>query len=273
MSETFGVGYDWVAAAPDAWRRFDPDDPQPGYFEFDWLSARHPDLYDRCALTSDALVAELGRLVGFAGLDVIDVGAGTGRSAIGLARLGARVIAVDAYSTVVDFGARAARKAGVANVHYLRGDRARLPARNGSVDAVVACWADLDRVEAARVLRPGGLLVSMGGHPTEPSELTPVLAPDFPDLVPPVPDGFDGRRSGDTVDAVLAASEWPDVDLADGGLHAHDFTATAEYGSPEEAAAILGRLFGPATARYLTERRQSSTWSRLRISFGHIAAT
>jgi hypothetical protein len=26
-----------------AWREFDPSDPAPGYFEFDWLSARHPE--------------------------------------------------------------------------------------------------------------------------------------------------------------------------------------------------------------------------------------
>jgi hypothetical protein len=34
------AGYAIEAAEPDAWRNFDPSDPAPGYFEFDWLSAR-----------------------------------------------------------------------------------------------------------------------------------------------------------------------------------------------------------------------------------------
>jgi hypothetical protein len=92
------AGYDMSAAPPDAWRLFDPEAPDPGYFEFDWISARHPDLYHRFALTTEGLTAELQRLVDFRGLDVIDVGAGTGRSAIGLASSASHVLAVDAYA-------------------------------------------------------------------------------------------------------------------------------------------------------------------------------
>ena len=263
-------GYDIIAAPVDSWRTYDVSDPDPGYFQFDWMSSRHPDLYHSFALTSDGLVAELDQLVDLRGLEVVDVGAGTGRSTAGLARKAAHVLAVDVYASVVAFGQERLRAAALGNVTYKRADRSHLPVPDASVDVVVGCWAELDRVEAARTLRPGGLLVQMGGHPEEPGELGPILAAEFPHLVPGARGGAEPRPDRAAADLTLPAEEWPDVNLADGVLHAHDFTYTAQYGSPEEAAAIFGRLFGPRSARYLWDRGQSTVWSRLRICYGYI---
>ena len=47
--------YDERYATPapvDAWRTYDIHEPDPGYFQFDWLSARHPDLYHAFAVSS-----------------------------------------------------------------------------------------------------------------------------------------------------------------------------------------------------------------------------
>src|SRR5438045_48299 len=88
------AGYAIEPAPAGAWREYDLADPDPGYFQFDWLSARHPDLYDRFALSTDGLMAELRQVVDLAGLTVCDVGAGTGRSAMGAAATVSRVIAV-----------------------------------------------------------------------------------------------------------------------------------------------------------------------------------
>jgi hypothetical protein len=41
--------------------------PDPGYGEFDWLSARHPDLYHRFALSTEGLMAELSTIFDLAG--------------------------------------------------------------------------------------------------------------------------------------------------------------------------------------------------------------
>ena len=38
-------GYKLKAAPVDSWRIYDEMHPVPGYFQFDWLSSRHPDLY------------------------------------------------------------------------------------------------------------------------------------------------------------------------------------------------------------------------------------
>jgi hypothetical protein len=45
------AGYRLQAAPEDAWRTYDERNPMPGYFQFDWLSARHTDLYHKFALS------------------------------------------------------------------------------------------------------------------------------------------------------------------------------------------------------------------------------
>jgi predicted RNA methylase len=67
-----------------------------------------PDLYNRFALQTTGLMEELRGLADLTGLTVRDVGAGTGRSAIGAAETARHVIASDAFASVVRFGRDAA---------------------------------------------------------------------------------------------------------------------------------------------------------------------
>jgi hypothetical protein len=56
-----------------------------------------------------------------------------------------------------------------------------------------------------------------------------------------------------------------------GGVqHHHDFTYTASYESHDELAAIVGRIYGPSAAEYITSREQSTLTWRLRISSAQI---
>src|SRR5262245_52456338 len=157
--EPLEIGYESPAAPLDAWRVYDLENPNPGYFEFDWISARHPDLYHRFAVSTDGLMEELAKLVDLTGLDVVDIGAGTGRSTLGAARTAKQVYAVDAYRSVVEFGRNEVNLAGFSNVTYIQGDRAALPLADESVDAALAVWAEFDPREMYRVLRPGGWIV------------------------------------------------------------------------------------------------------------------
>jgi hypothetical protein len=77
--------YDMQAAPADEWRVYDPNDPDPGYYQFDWISARHPDLYHQYALTSVGLIDEFARLVDLSGRDVLS---GLGRATRPSARHG-----------------------------------------------------------------------------------------------------------------------------------------------------------------------------------------
>ncbi|MDD5628355.1 MAG: class I SAM-dependent methyltransferase [Elusimicrobia bacterium] len=104
------------------------------------------------------------------GLRVADVGCGTGRHALRLARRGARVTGLDFSQGML---AKARAKPGAAGVRFVRHDLARpLPLRSGSCDRVVCSLVlehikDLGRLfrELKRVCRPGGLIVVSAMHP------------------------------------------------------------------------------------------------------------
>jgi malonyl-CoA O-methyltransferase len=104
------------------------------------------------------------------GLAVLDLGCGTGRHALWLARSGAAVTALDFSEGML---AQARAKRGMEAVRFLDHDlHEPLPFRSGSFDLVVSGLVlehlrDLAGVfaEAHRVLRPGGRAVVSAMHP------------------------------------------------------------------------------------------------------------
>lgn len=104
------------------------------------------------------------------GLRVADVGCGTGRHAVRMAREGASVTAMDFSQGMLD-AARA--KPGAESVRWLAHDLAtRLPLETGSMDRVV-CALVFDHVEnvqalmseLGRICRPGGFVLVTVMHP------------------------------------------------------------------------------------------------------------
>jgi SAM-dependent methyltransferase len=98
------------------------------------------------------------------GLDVLELGCGTGYVSAWLARRGARPIGIDNSSAQLANARRFQREFGPA-FPILQADAERLPFPEDSFDLAIseygAClWADPYRwvPEAARVLRPGGML-------------------------------------------------------------------------------------------------------------------
>lgn len=69
-------------------------------------------------------------------------------------------------------------------------------------------------------------------------------------------------------DAELGAESWDGVPVQ--RIETHDFTHVADYGDPIEAAAILGRIYGPDAERYMRDCGQSTAAHRLRICYGQI---
>jgi len=269
VNDESGFSYDTHAAAPDAWRTYDPANPSPGYYQFDWISARHPDLYHKYAITSVGLIEQFVRLVDLTDLEVLDVGAGTGHSTIGAARKARHVTAVDAYRAVVDFGRAAVRDAGLSNVTYHVGDRSRLPVPDDSIDVVICVWAELDFREAARVLKHGGILAVLGPAPGNPKgELTATFATAFSlsgDIAPI--DQLEPTHPPEST--VIDRDEWGGVPILD-GIHRYEFSHVADYGTVENAAAIHGRILGPAVANYLIERTQATIRWRLLCEYARV---
>lgn len=128
-----------------------------------WTEGRDVTLFDRFASlyelampAADARRLESGLAFADGDVDrVLDVGGGTGRAARELDG-----------ATVVDAAAGMLREAAARGIDGVQGDACRLPIRDGSVDAVTIVDAlhhfpdaTAAIAEAARVLRPGGVLV------------------------------------------------------------------------------------------------------------------
>ncbi len=97
---------------------------------------------------------------------VADLGCGTGETAAALAPFVSRVVAVDGSAAMLQAAKR--RLQPFENVDVRRGDLEALPFGNAVVDAVTLMLvlhhvADLSKVlhEAARILKPGGLLLAV----------------------------------------------------------------------------------------------------------------
>lgn len=263
-------GYKLKAAPVDSWRIYDEMHPVPGYFQFDWLSSRHPDLYHQFALSTVGLMEKLRTLIDLTGCDVLDIGAGTGRSAMGAAEQANRVFAVDLYWSVAHFGKGQLARTHLENVHYLIGDREQLPLPENSIDVVINAWAELNPYEAFRVLKPNGLLIQLGAIPNALcGELTAELAPDYPWLPQDCaaaevfdPTCPDRQESADN-------SIWNGIPVT-GSITIRQFTYVARYQNFSEAACMTGRLYGPKAKRYFMTREQSTFSWRLQIIMGRV---
>ncbi len=94
-----------------------------------------------------------------AGVQVVEVGAGTGKFTQVLVERG-----FDVTATEPDAGMRAALSASLPSVRVMEGFAESIPLADGCADAVLGaqCWHWVDQaaasLEAARVLRPGGIL-------------------------------------------------------------------------------------------------------------------
>lgn len=264
------AGYGLKAAPNDAWREYDAHNPVPGYFEFDWLSARHPDLYHKFSLSGLGLVNELDTLVNLTGLEVVDIGAGTGRITLGVAKKAKRVTAIDVYESVVIYGRRLVDQTGLENVQYVRGDSASLPIPDNSVDAAVCACAPINYPEAYRILKPEGYLIDLTLAPGSLcGELTAMLADVYPELITEIAPADQYDASCPDFDSVIQDDAWNGIPVMPPIL-VHDFTYVADYVDYIEAATILGRLYGPKVKRYMLAKQKSTLSWRLRIVINRV---
>lgn len=153
---------DWVAAGERNWAR-----PEPS-----WGVWGVPE-------------SELQMLSDVAGLDVVELGCGTGYVSAWLARRGARPVAIDNSPKQLETARRLQVEHGV-DFPLLLGNAESVPYPDASFDMAIseygACiWADPYRwiPEVARLLRPGGRLTFLGN-----AFIFMLCAPDEDDAPP-----------------------------------------------------------------------------------------
>lgn len=86
------------------------------------------------------------------GMEVLEVGCGTGNAAIPAARLGARVTAIEPWPELLAIARERAADAMV-EVDWVEGDPAELPFEDGRFDVVISIFGDPDVEEMRRVCR------------------------------------------------------------------------------------------------------------------------
>lgn len=106
-------------------------------------------------------------------LEVADIGCGDGYLTLEAARWARSVVAIDRSETVLTRAKELAARRQVANIRWQKGDLARLPLRDASVDVALLSQtlhhaSDPERAvaEAVRILRPAGrlLVLDLRGH-------------------------------------------------------------------------------------------------------------
>jgi SAM-dependent methyltransferase len=96
-------------------------------------------------------------------LDVADIGCGDGYLTLEAARWARRVVGIDRSDSVLERASELAARRQVTNVQWKKGDLARLPLRDASIDVALLSQAlhhaqDPSKAlaEAVRIVRPGG---------------------------------------------------------------------------------------------------------------------
>lgn len=178
--------------------------------------------------------AQVGALPTLSGTAVVELGAGTAFFSAALRRAGARPVAIDLNEDQLATAARCQRITGV-QFPLVQADAERVPLRDGCAELVVSehgasVWCDPQRwvPEAARLLRPGGLLVFCVN-----SVLSTLCVPEFG----PATDRLQrthhelGRMEFDGVEHHPSHGQWIGV------LRAHGFEVLAlhELTAPPDA--------------------------------------
>ena len=136
----------------------------PGHWQRFWEEADHLQL-DEVYGTDGRMVREVMGLGDPAGKRILEVGAGTGRDAVALARAGAEVLTLDYVAGSLHLTRKAAGAAGVA-VETVCGDALGSPFADGTFDVVfhqglLEHFRDVRPLlgDNARILKPGGHLI------------------------------------------------------------------------------------------------------------------
>lgn len=133
------------------------------------------DMYERLISRQPSLAGVIDAICPYAGADVIDLGAGTGRLTLPLAEKARSVTALDASEAMLEVISAKASAAGLHQVKVQVADHRQLPLSDECADLVVAGWTicylasmnhpewrnNLKAVlsELRRILRPGGTAI------------------------------------------------------------------------------------------------------------------
>jgi SAM-dependent methyltransferase len=235
----------WQDAA-EAWHRWDP-------------------VFDRWLDEATTLMLDLARIE--ADTSVIDVAAGSGGQTIAAARRGARVLATDISSNILEEAAAAVRAAGLGNVATRVMDGEVLDVEPGSFDAAISRLGLMylpDKAAALaavrRALRPGGRYAALVFSEPERNRFFSVpigIIRRNANLPAPAP-GLPGPFSAATLGDMLEAAGFSEVEVVrvDAPLRLADAAECAQL-ERESFGALHQMLAG------LSPAERDATWAEI----------
>lgn len=187
---------------------------------------------------------------------VVDIGSGSGRSTIQIARYAEQVIGVEPEKSMRDQAVKNTAELGIDNVGYVDGRAEEIPLDEGVADMVVALTAvmhppeevvPLFIEEARRVVKPGGTIVSV-------------------DVAP----GWYGGELADFIDDPDADVELTSkhrIFVDEAGFSYFDIEQTSYYGSLEKIVGTYGFIFGERVIDYIRRNNLTSIKWTFRVYY------
>ena len=214
---------------------------------WDLLYRDYPEVYDSFAsfpYTPPPIDVVRGEFE-LTGKHVVDLGSGSGRSTLALAEYAGSVVGVEPEDGMLSLARRAARERGGGNVDFVKGTKEDIPLPDSSADVVASFTAGLDVAEALRVVRPGGLVLSLD------------VAPGW----------YGGDLNGVLSHAVPELARTDRYLTEEAGFSFLDFDSVQEYGSVENVVRTYGFIHGERAIHYLRQTGRTSIRWRFRIHY------
>ena len=225
---------------------------------WDILYSDYPEVYDEFAnvLYEPNKIDILHEKFNFNGKTIVDIGSGSGRSTIPLARYAKKVIGVEPEKAMRDEAEKNTVEVGLENIQYVDGRAEDIPLADDSVDIALALTAVMyppEEVvpvfikEARRVVKLGGVIVSVDVSPGwYGGELSHVI---------------------DDLDADVELQTRHHCFVDDAGFSYFDIDQTSHYGSLEKIIGTYGFIFGIKTIDYVKEHNITSINWRFRVYY------
>ena len=224
---------------------------------WDILYRDYPEVYEAFSNTPyhPTVYEQMAGIIDLSGKRIADVGAGTGRSTLALARYARQVIGIEleeAMLRVAREKAQDARRygsAGAERVTFLGGDALALPLADDSVDMVTGITLALWPPEQYRDFIREGLRVAKG-----------------PVVYLGIPPGWYGGDLYDVIDDVEKVDEVVDrIFLEEFHFSYQDIFSVQEYGTLEHIVNTYGFIFGRKAIAYLKEKKKTAIRWKFRV--------